>query len=268
MAISEGTVVGIETKDNRSGFILVRVHRFHNPLRVHSSMVERVTNGFAAGDWVRITSEGTKHSPIGILHKIDHNGRVAVAFTGMETLWEGDHTDLQMAASYCTGQFIRLKTDVSNPRFDWPRSKGGVWATGRITLIHPNGCLVVKLPGRLSFGEAPFYLADPSEVESVSFATCDGFVKKYRHLEDHHWSVRPLVVALGLFSALKLGILVRRGVGSGSRRKKEVIALNGESQRGKRPEKKIQDDQNGSNSAWFPSSVANILFGEPVASSR
>lgn len=269
MAISEGTVVGMETKDDRSGFILVRVHRFHNPLRVHSSMVERVIHGFAAGDWVRISSEeDMKHSPIGILHKIDRNGRVAVAFTGIETLWEGNHTDLQMAASYCIGQFIRLKSNVSNPRFDWPKNKGGIWATGKIMQIYPNGCLVMAFPGRLSLGEAPSYLADPSEVEAVSFATCDGVLKKYQHLEDYHWSVRPLLIALGLFTALKLGVLVRRRRGDRAKMKKEVKALHGESPRRQQQEKKIQDGQNGSNSAWFPSSVANMLFGEPVASSR
>ncbi|XP_020584119.1 mitogen-activated protein kinase kinase kinase 2 [Phalaenopsis equestris] len=263
MAISEGTVVGLETKDDTNGFILVRVHRFHNPLRVHSSMVERVSHGFAAGDWVRISNEeDMKHSPIGILHKIDHNGRVTVAFAGLETLWEGNHTELQMAASYCIGQFIRIKSNVSNPMFDWPKNKGGIWATGRIMQILPNGCLVVRFPGRLSFGDAPNYLADPSEVEAVSFTSCYGVVKKYQHLEDYHWSVRPLVVALGLFAALKLGVIVRNGMV-----KKEVKALHGESPK-RQQEKKVQHVQNGSSSAWFPSSVANVLFGEPVAPSR
>ncbi|KAL0915284.1 hypothetical protein M5K25_015689 [Dendrobium thyrsiflorum] len=268
MAISEGIVVGIETKGDRNGFILVRVHRFHNPLRVHTSMVERVTHGFASGDWVRISSkEDMKHSPIGILHKIYRNGRVAVAFTGMETLWEGDYTELQMAASYCIGQFIRIKSNISNPRFDWPKNKGGIWATGRIMQILPNGCLVLRFPGRLSFGEAPDFLADPSEVEVVSFANCDGVVKKYQHLEDYHWAVRPLVIALGLLTALKLGIFVGRRVRSRPGMKKDVKVLHGESP-WRQQEKKIQDGQNGSNSAWFPSSVANMLFGEPVPPSR
>lgn len=265
MVISEATVVGMETKDDHNGFFLVRVHRFHNPLRVHSSIVERVTNGFAAGDWVRISSEeDMKHSPIGILHKIDRNGRVAVAFTGIETLWEGNYTELQMAAYYCIGQFIRIKSHVSNPRFDWPKNKGCIWATGRIMQILPNGCLVVRFPGRLSFGEAPNYLADPSEVEPVGFANCDGVVMKYQHLEDYHWVVRPLVVALGVFTAVKLGIFVRRRMGSRSRMKKEVKVWHGESPR-RQQEKKTQ---NGSNSAWFPSSVASMFFGEPVGPSR
>nr|CAD1831801.1 unnamed protein product [Ananas comosus var. bracteatus] len=48
MEIPEGTIVGMETNnENRDSFILVRVHGFHDPLRVHSSTVERVTYGFS-----------------------------------------------------------------------------------------------------------------------------------------------------------------------------------------------------------------------------
>ncbi|KAG0465505.1 hypothetical protein HPP92_019669 [Vanilla planifolia] len=178
MAIPEGTVVGMESKEERDDFVLLRVHRFHQPLKVHSSMVERVTHGFAAGDWVRLKEEGGKHSPMGILHAIHRDGTVAVAFVGMETLWEGDHSELQMAQSYFVGQFLRIKSNVSCPRFDWPRKKRGDWETGKVCQILPNGCLVVTFPGRLSFGEAPSFLADPSEVEAVCFASYDGFAKK------------------------------------------------------------------------------------------
>ncbi|KAJ0091537.1 hypothetical protein Patl1_12481 [Pistacia atlantica] len=183
MDVPEGTVVGLEHCTERDGFVLVRVHGIHDPLKVHISSLERVTFGLAAGDWVRMKEEDKRHSPVGILHSIHRDGNVAVGFIGLETLRNGKSSELQMAESYSIA--------------------GGAWATGRICWVLPNGCLVVKFPGRI---EEDYFLADPAEVEAVTFSTCPGMVKKYQHLEDHHWVVRPLLIALGLFAAKEMGI--------------------------------------------------------------
>ncbi|KAI7978969.1 hypothetical protein LOK49_Contig590G00007 [Camellia lanceoleosa] len=88
-----------------------------------------------------------------------------------------------------------------------PRKGGGEWATGRVCQILPNGCLVVRFPGRLTFGdETSSFLGDPAEMEVVSFSTCPDMIKKYQHLENFHWAVRPLLITLGLFTAMKLGL--------------------------------------------------------------
>ncbi|WOL13543.1 hypothetical protein Cni_G22313 [Canna indica] len=254
MEIPEGTVVGMES----DGFVLVRVHGIHNPLRVHSSMVERVTFGLVVGDWVRVMNEDKKQSPVGILHSIERDGMVTAGFIGLDTLWTGHCSKLQLAESYCIGQFLRVKSSISMPRFEWPHKQGGEWATGRIYDIHPNGCLVVKFPGKFSFGETGSYLADPSEVELISFKKCDGVVKKYQHLEDFHWAVRPLVIAFGLFTAMKLGIFVGKSVGRSRKKVGKVTILSGQ------VEEQL-DRQSSADSAWLPHSVANILFGEGVA---
>lgn len=214
MDIPEGTVVGLERNTNteRDGFVMVRLHGIHDPLRVHVSSLERVAFGLAAGDWVRLKAEDKRHSPVGVLHSIHRNGSVAVGFIGLETLWKGKTSELQMAESYHVGQFVRLKGNVLSPRFEWPRKRGGAWATGRICWVLPNGCLIVKFPGRLSFGEQSIFLADPAEVEMVSFRTCPDMVKKYEHLEDFHWAVRPLLIALGIFTAMKVGFSVGRNI--------------------------------------------------------
>ncbi|KAL5850276.1 hypothetical protein ACOSQ3_008326 [Xanthoceras sorbifolium] len=214
MDIPEGSVVGLERNTERDGFVMVRLHGIHDPLRVHVSSLERVTFGLAAGDWVRLKEEDKRHSPVGILHSIHRDGSVAIGFIGLETLWKGKSSELQMAESYHVGQFVRLKANVLSPRFEWPRKRGGAWATGRICWVLPNGCLMVKFPGRLSFREqCNSFLADPAEVEIVSFSTCPDMVKKYEHLEDFHWAVRPLLIALGLFTAMKMGLSVGRKIG-------------------------------------------------------
>lgn len=255
MYVPEGTVVGVEGDTDHHGFVLVRVHGIHDPLRVHVSTLERVTFGLAAGDWVRLKKEDKKHSPVGILHSINRDGNVAVGFIGLETLWMGNSSEFQMAESYCVGQFVRLKANVLSPRFEWPRKRGGIWATGRISWILPNGCLIVKFPGMLTLGdENSTFVADPAEVALVTFDTCPGIVKKYQHLEDFHWAVRPLLVALGLFTAMKLGIFVGSKMGRSNVRKQQTGAAQNENQH--------TDGQNSGNPAWRPPNVANILFRE------
>ncbi|KAK6162069.1 hypothetical protein DH2020_001910 [Rehmannia glutinosa] len=257
MDIPEGTVVGLERDTDQDGFVLVRVHGVHDPIRVHVSTLERVTFGLAAGDWVRLKKEDKKHSPVGVLHSINRDGSVTVAFIGLETLWKGSYSEFQMAKPYCAGQFVKLKPNVFSPRFEWPRKRGGEWATGRICQVLPNGCLIVDFPGRLMIGhDNGSFLGDPAEVELVSFDTCQGVVKKYQHLEDFHWAVRPLLIALGLFTAMKFGLFVGKKVGRGRGRsnvkkeKNHVVVQN---------ENQNVDGQSAKNSAWRPPKVTEIF---------
>ncbi|TKY74742.1 E3 ubiquitin-protein ligase KEG [Spatholobus suberectus] len=251
MEVPEGNVVGLERNADH-GFVLVRLHGVHDPVRIHASTLERVTNGLAAGDWVRLKEEDEKHSPVGILHSINRDGRVTVGFIGLQTLWKGNSSELEMAESYCVGQFIRMKANVLSPRFEWPHKRGGAWATGKISWILPNGCLVAKFPGMLNFGNEPStFFADPSEVDVVNFKNCPRMIEKYQHVEDHHWAVRPFLIAFGLFTAVKLGMLVGKKFG----RHMNANAVENESH--------YTDSQNAGSPTWT-SSVANILFREGV----
>ncbi|XP_015573820.1 E3 ubiquitin-protein ligase KEG [Ricinus communis] len=253
MDVPKGTLVGPDSNDDRNGFVLVKVAGLHNPLRVQESTLERVTFGFAEGDWVYLKEETSMHSPVGILHSVQRDGGVAVGFVGLETLWMGTYSDLQMAKAYYVGQFVRLKANLVTARFKWPRKRGGGWATGRISQVLSNGCLIVSFPGRLVFGdESNTFLADPAEVEVVSFDTCPGVMEKYQHVEDFHWSVRPLAIALGLFTAMKLTLSVGRSISTKLRKGR------------KSGEGHSQDGQGGGNAAWLPPPVANILFKEGV----
>ncbi|XP_020230328.1 uncharacterized protein LOC109811099 [Cajanus cajan] len=264
MNIPEGTVVGLERiPDNR--FPLVKIQGIQDPVRIPASYLKRVTLGLAAGDWVRLKDENEKHSSVGILHTIDRDGRVAVGFLGLQTIWNGTSDELKMAEPYCVGQFVRPKAGVLSPRFEWRRKRGGAFAAGRISWILPNGCLVVKFPGMLPFGNEPStYLADPSEVEVVEFRTCPGVIEKYQHVEDHHWVVRPLLIAFGLFTAFKFGI----SIGNKVRRNNKVSAVESESQHVEAKNvnsaitAKSPSAVNSGNKTWVVPAVANMLFKE------
>ncbi|GJN38911.1 hypothetical protein PR202_gb27992 [Eleusine coracana subsp. coracana] len=193
MEIPDGTIVGLDDDGGHDNYVLVRVHGLHDPLKVRSSTVERVTYGFAAGDWVRLREEDKKRSQVGILHSIDRDGSVAVGLIGMDTLWK-----------------------------------------------------------------------DPSEVEVevVSFDKCDGIVKKYEHLEDFHWAVRPLFIAIGFFTALKLGMFAGKVIVRPRSRK--VASISDQSVDHQQLQQEIH---NSANVAWFPPPVANMFFGDGVTPS-
>ncbi|XP_050234074.1 E3 ubiquitin-protein ligase KEG-like [Mercurialis annua] len=250
--VPKGIVVGPENDTDKSGYVLVNVSGMQNSLRVQESTLERVTFGFAAGDWVRLKEEQSGHSLVGILHSVQRDGSVSVGFVGLETLWMGSYSDIQKVKGYRVGQFVRLKTNVVTPRFEWPRKRGG-WATGRISQVLPNGCLLVGFPGRFVFGdESNSFLADPAEAELVSFDTCPGVVDKYHLIEDFHWAVRPLTIALGLFTATKLTLSVGRTVSTKLRKCRKSGDGNNQ-------------DRRSGDANWIPPPVANILFKEGAA---
>ncbi|OWM81844.1 hypothetical protein CDL15_Pgr007882 [Punica granatum] len=261
--VPEGSVVGLQNDSGREGFALVKIPGVPHPLKVQIFNLERVTFGFAAGDWVRLKEASGNHSSLGVLHSILRDGSVTVGFVGLPTLWRGHSSEIQMAEALYVGQFVRVKEDVLSPRFAWPRKSRGIWATGRISQVLPNGCLLVSFPGRFVFGDEPnSFLADPAEVQLVLFSTCPGVGKKYEHVEDFHWAVRPLVVAFGLFTAMKIGFSVQKSLCS-RLKKGQKNSMRGGGQN--------QDSQSGgNNAAWLPPPVANMIFrdGANAATAR
>lgn len=248
--VPEGCVVDLRTDGDSERFALVKITGMHNVLRVRVSTLERVTFGFAAGDWVRL-KEG--HSSLGILHSVHRTGAITVGFVGLSTLWKGRWSEIEKVEGFYVGQFVRVKDHVVGPRFEWPRRRSGMWATGRVSKVLPNGCLMVSFPGRFVFkDDETSFLADPAEVVSVTFGSCDGLVKKYVHVEDFHWSVRPIVVTLCVLTAVKLGFSMRRT----SKECKNSVQSSNQS-RGS-----CEGGGGRYSVPWLPPPVANILFGD------
>lgn len=252
LVVTEGVVVGVEKDSERNGFVMVRIPNMHNQLRINALALERVSFGLASGDWVRLIKENQHHSSLGILHNIHRDGSVAVGFLGRETLWRGHYSEIRKLGPFLVGEFMRPKANITTPQFEWPHKRsGGAWASGKISQIHPNGCLEVRFPGRFVLGdESTCFLANPEEVERVSFDTCPGIVEKYEHVEDFHWAVRPLTIAFGLLTATKVGTFVGRNVSARLGKRKKIQ---------KKKDVCSQEGQNSGNSAWLPPAVANIL---------
>ncbi|KAH6832331.1 Protein kinase superfamily protein [Perilla frutescens var. hirtella] len=262
LAVKEGVVVGLEKDGERDAFVLVQTPNMHNQLRLNALTLERVTYGFASGDWIRLIRGNGQHASLGILHYIHRDGVAVVGFLGLKTLWRGHYSELKVVEPFSVGQFVRLKANITTPQFEWPHKRGRSWASGRISHVLPNGCLEVKFPGRFVLGdEHTCFLANPEEVERVSFDTCPGIMEKYELAEDFHWAVQPLAIAFGVFTATKIGKFVGRNV---------VGGLHKCGRNRKQNDTSTQEGQSNGNPAWLPPTVANIIFkeGTPITISR
>jgi hypothetical protein len=257
---TEGTIVDIDKFD---GTVAVKFSACEAPVDVNPTSIERVLSGLVVGDLVRLNeishdsslSSQRAHCSVGVIHGIEAHGRAKVAFLGQGMLWNCDAKKLEKVKPFHEGQFIRIKSDVSSPRFQWPLRKDRCWEIGKVTRVAPNGGLVVSFPGRLwDWGE---WWADPQEVKAVHLDDYDNLIDKYLHLEATHWIVRPLVVSLLSLVALKVGVGVIGAVSFTKKGKEEA-------EKGKMKVEPVMDQGKDATTttgnSWLPPSVASILF--------
>lgn len=244
--------------------------------RANPMQLERVSGGLVVNDWVRsrksTESNGSIPSRVGVVHYIDHLGKLKVSFFGRETLWAGEAADFEKVVSLSVGQYVRLKQDVVAPRFKWPLGECGEWDTGRIAHILPNGGLIVDFPGRLFNGKG--WWADPEEIEVVRINEVEGLLKKYQHIEKMHWAVRPAVSLIGLLVAVRTGVVVVNLLTRPFLGKKQMATANDGGMKDgdfptDHPNKMRKEASSPLNTDWLPSqvaaatsTVAGIMFGE------
>jgi len=274
---TEGTISGIGSGD--AVFTITFVGS-QQTWRADPLQLERVAGGLVANDWVRSRkspeSSGSIPSGIGLVHYIDHFGKLKVSFFGRETLWTGEAADLEKVCSLSIGQYVRLKPEVVAPRFKWPSADGGGWDTGRIAHVLPNAGLIVDFPGHLFNGKG--WWADPEEVEVVRINEIDGFLEKYKHVEKMHWAIRPALSLIGLLVAVRTGVVVVNLVTRPFWGKKQAATSNDVGDEGgvkkadpssDHDNKTKKDGPTPMNGVWLPSqvaaatsTVAGIMFGD------
>ncbi|CAK9273168.1 unnamed protein product [Sphagnum jensenii] len=270
---SEGIVSEIGVQD---GVILVTFRGSQETWRADPVELEHVSGGLVANDWVRLRSgwsleanPGQMPSRVGIVHHVEHSGKLKVAFFGRETLYTASPVEFEKVSSFFLGQYVRLKVEVVAPRFHWPQQETGGWDTGRIASVLPNGGLFVKFPGRLFTGKGVW--ADPEETDVVHLNEISGVINKYQHIQKMHWAVRPTLALLGFLIAARTGVVIVNLVTRPIRGRKEAAL---ENKAGRNPNETMEngkDSPSSGNPVWLPSqvavatsTVASLIFGEGV----
>ncbi|KAL3699007.1 hypothetical protein R1sor_017029 [Riccia sorocarpa] len=265
----EGIVVDLNDQD---GIVFLTFKGSKEVWKADPVEVERVSGGLVAGDWVFLKSgwavdsnaaaAGQRTSRIGVVHHVDGDGKVQVAFLGRECLWTGSPAEFEKAVPLSVGQFIRLRNDVVSPRFQWPVKERG-WDMGRIKKVLPNGGLMVDFPGR--FWNRNGWWADAEEVELVRIQEIEGIVQKYHHIESMHWAIRPVVSLLGFLIVARTGVVVVKLMAQPFQRKhgkKEEASRKIEATPVTDITHAVTKETNSSgNPPWLPTQVATLIFG-------
>jgi hypothetical protein len=274
----EGTVSGIGVQD---GVIMVTFRGSQEAWRVDPVELECVSGGLVTNDWVRLRSgwsieanAGQMPSRVGIVHQVEHSGKLKVAFFGRETLYTASPTEFEKVSPFLHGQYVRLKAEVVAPRFPWPQKDIGGLDTGRIASIMPSGGLLVKFPGHLFSGKdlnGKGVWADPQETEVVRLNEISGVINKYQHIEKMHWAVRPTLALLGFLIAARTGVVIVNLVTRPLRGRKEAASENKASRDLDESMASEKDGPNSGNPVWLPSqvavatsTVASLIFGEGI----
>lgn len=125
---------------------------------------------FEVGEWVKLKSDASKWKSlqcgsIGVVQGMGYKGEVwdgtiLVGFCGESEVWAGQTSELERVDRFATGQRIRVKPNVKDPRFGWSGythasivSIAAVDADGKLRTYTPAG--------------SKAWMLDPSEVELV-----------------------------------------------------------------------------------------------------
>ncbi|KAG6629825.1 E3 ubiquitin-protein ligase KEG-like [Carya illinoinensis] len=125
---------------------------------------------FEVGEWVRLNNDATEWKSlqpgsIGVVQGIGYkgdgwDGTILVGFCGESELWTGHVSELERVDRFATGQRVRVKSTIKDPRFGW---SGYTHASiVSLTAVDADGKLRTYTPNVLKA-----WMLDPSEVELV-----------------------------------------------------------------------------------------------------
>ena len=160
---------GVVTAVNADGEIRVSFFNLSGLWRGDPADFE-VEEMFEVGEWVKLKNDASKWKSlqpgsIGVVQGLGYkkdvwDGTVLVGFCGESELWAGKTAKLERVDRFKTGQRVRVKTNVKNPRFGW---SGHTHASiVSIIAVDADGKLRTHTPAG-----SKAWMLDPSEVELV-----------------------------------------------------------------------------------------------------
>nr|XP_023928189.1 E3 ubiquitin-protein ligase KEG-like [Quercus suber]POE91085.1 e3 ubiquitin-protein ligase keg [Quercus suber] len=160
---------GVVTAVNADGEIRVSFFNLSGLWRGDPADFE-VEEMFEVGEWVKLKNDASKWKSlqpgsIGVVQGLGYkkdvwDGTVLVGFCGESELWAGQTAKLERVDRFKTGQRVRVKTNVKNPRFGW---SGHTHASiVSIIAVDADGKLRTHTPAG-----SKAWMLDPSEVELV-----------------------------------------------------------------------------------------------------
>ncbi|KAG9151827.1 hypothetical protein Leryth_002101 [Lithospermum erythrorhizon] len=150
---SVGKISDIET----DGLLVIDIPNRPTPWQADPADMEKVVD-FKVGDWVRVKAtvpspkygwEDITKNSIGIIHSLEEDGDVGVAFCFRGKLFSCSVTDLEKVPPFEIGQEIHVISSITQPRLGWSNETPAT--VGKIARIDMDGALKVKVAGRHNF---------------------------------------------------------------------------------------------------------------------
>ncbi|OIW15436.1 hypothetical protein TanjilG_28635 [Lupinus angustifolius] len=148
--------VGRISEIENDGLLIIDIPNRPIPWQADPSDMEKVED-FKVGDWVRVKAsvsspkygwEDITRNSIGIIHSLEEDGDVGVAFCFRSKPFSCSVTDVEKAPPFELGQEIHVMASVTQPRLGWSNESPAT--VGKIVRIDMDGALNVRVTGRHS----------------------------------------------------------------------------------------------------------------------
>lgn len=161
--------VGRISEIESDGLLIIEIPNRPIPWQADPADMEKVED-FKVGDWVRVKAsvsspkygwEDVTRNSIGVIHSLEEDGDMGVAFCFRSKLFCCSVTDMEKVVPFEVGQEIHVMQSIMQPRLGWSNESPAT--VGNIVRIDMDGALNVKVAGRASL-----WRVSPGDAECMS----------------------------------------------------------------------------------------------------
>ncbi|KAJ6818499.1 E3 ubiquitin-protein ligase KEG [Iris pallida] len=161
--------VGKISEIDSEGMLITDIPNRASPWQADPTDMEKVEI-FKVGDWVRVKAsvpspkygwEDVTRNSIGIIHSLEHDGDMGVAFCFRRKPFCCSMADMEKVLPFEVGEKIHVIQSVVRPRLGWSNETAAT--IGTISIIFMDGTLNVKVAGRSSLWKVA-----PGDAERLS----------------------------------------------------------------------------------------------------
>ncbi|KAJ0978807.1 hypothetical protein J5N97_014281 [Dioscorea zingiberensis] len=179
--------IGIVYSIRPDSSLLLGLCYLPNPWHCEPEEVERV-EPFEVGDWVRVKAsvpspkygwEDVSRNSIGVIHSLEDNGDVGVAFCFRSKAFPCSVADMEKVRPFEVGEKIHVIPSISQPRLGWSNETAA--SIGTIARIDMDGTLNVRVAGKSSLWKVA-----PGDAERLSGFEVGDWVRLKPSLGNRH----------------------------------------------------------------------------------
>ncbi|KAG2334172.1 hypothetical protein Bca52824_005352 [Brassica carinata] len=161
--------VGKISEIENDGLLIIEIPNRPIPWQADPSDMEKIDD-FKVGDWVRVKAsvsspkygwEDITRNSIGVMHSLDEDGDVGIAFCFRSKPFSCSVTDIEKVVPFHVGQEIHMIPSIAQPRLGWSNETPAT--IGKIMRIDMDGTLSAQVTGRQTL-----WKVSPGDAELLS----------------------------------------------------------------------------------------------------